>query len=139
MGWSKFDAVSGNLAKALVVVFVVVLVLRGFLGSTPEADATLTLGMIGVIFLDCMVRIFSRPDAVDDRETGHERVQGLELDRSDGAKISVDAMHCGTCRNYFWAALAEIERPSFCPYCGVRFESVRLIDSDESNRLQDDG
>jgi hypothetical protein len=42
--------------------------------------------------------------------------------RNDGRSATLDVCLCSVCRNHFWIQHAMIELPTFCPYCGVRFE-----------------
>jgi rubrerythrin len=45
----------------------------------------------------------------------------LVLTMKFGTKIEVGTIICPICQNYFFAAHLEIEKPTFCPFCGVRF------------------
>lgn len=47
----------------------------------------------------------------------------LTYTSNNGNKIEVGALVCSTCKNYFFVARAELEKPRFCAYCGTDFGS----------------
>lgn len=60
----------------------------------------------------------------------------LYFRRFDGRGVDVSCCGCGTCKNYFWVQSVELEKPSFCPYCGIKFRGTRAISGEQMNALQ---
>lgn len=46
---------------------------------------------------------------------------GLTFTSTFGKKVEVGAVVCYVCKNYFFIARADFEKPTFCPYCGLNF------------------
>jgi hypothetical protein len=70
--------------------------------------------------------------------TGKELLK-LEFTRAcDGAKGELECYGCARCKNYFFATLPRLEFPTFCPFCGIRFNKVEIISSDDMKAIQAD-
>lgn len=53
-----------------------------------------------------------------------------------GRKLEVGAIVCNTCKNYFFVTRAELEKPKFCPYCGIDFSrSLEIVDGGDVDDL----
>lgn len=66
----------------------------------------------------------------------HREDAAFIFTRADGIKADVDCCACNRCKNYFWVQHTDVERPSYCPYCGSKFTGVVPVTNDEINGLQ---
>lgn len=45
-----------------------------------------------------------------------------------GTKVDVGSILCQQCQNFFFAPQMEYEKPSFCPFCGLKFQGYTRDD-----------
>ena len=51
-----------------------------------------------------------------------------------GERRVLDGVGCPSCKNYFWVEGAHIEKPKYCPYCGVEFTGYKDVSQEEFNK-----
>lgn len=52
-------------------------------------------------------------------------------------EIALEGMQCLQCQNAFWIEHGAIEMPSYCCYCGSKFEKITEVDAETFQSSRD--
>ncbi len=56
---------------------------------------------------------------------------------ADNTEVALEGIHCLQCQNAFWLEHTALEMPTFCCYCGCRFEKIDEVDAGTFKDVRD--